>query len=279
MQKKPFLLTLILSVVFSSAFTQYYYRDLILTRQTFGLFQRLKEAGIKSVSLSSFEGNGQPTEGFKGGQEINNNYTQMNTSLESVVGGASLLISYFDSEGLLVKTIDTTDGASSLTEYFYSPKKQVLRIVNTATSKGQATEKEEHIWTYGTEGKPVKMFRVKNNTDTTLVSFILDEQGNIAEEKSVRKGFSLPSIYYYHDNEHRLTDIVTYNEKARRLLPVYIFDYNDMGLINSMLVVPEGSSDYQKWVYSYNDDGLKTEEKGYNKKKELVGRIEYRYDK
>jgi hypothetical protein len=46
-----------------------------------------------------------------------------------------------------------------------------------------------------------------------------------------------------------------------------------------MLVVPEGSNDYQKWLYEYDDKGLKTKESCFNKKKELMGRIEYSYNK
>jgi YD repeat-containing protein len=56
-----------------------------------------------------------------------------------------------------------------------------------------------------------------------------------------------------------------------------VFDYNDKGLINSMLVVPEGSSDYQRWQYTYNDAGLKIKETCMNKRKQIVGRIEYVY--
>ncbi len=44
-----------------------------------------------------------------------------------------------------------------------------------------------------------------------------------------------------------------------------------------MLTVPEGSDDYQKWNYTYNDDGLKIKETGYNKRKQLLGTIEYSY--
>jgi hypothetical protein len=238
--------------------------------------QRLKDAGVKTVILSSFESDGQPTEGFSGRQEINNNYTVMNTSTETVIGGVSLLISYFNAAGLLVKTVDTTDGAASVTEYFYNNKNQVERLVNNATSKGQATEKEEHTWNYGADGKPVRMLRVKNNNDTTYISFVTDESGNIAEENSVRKGIALPSFYYYY-TDNKLTDVVTYNIKAKRLLPVYVFDYNEMGLLNAMMVVPEGSDDYQKWNYTYNDDGLKVKESGYNKRKQLLGTIEYSY--
>ena len=57
------------------------------------------------------------------------------------------------------------------------------------------------------------MIKIKGETDTTIVNLIKDEKGNIIEEKSVRNGQSLPSIYYYYDNDGRLTDIVRYNKK------------------------------------------------------------------
>ncbi len=44
-----------------------------------------------------------------------------------------------------------------------------------------------------------------------------------------------------------------------------------------MLVVPEGTDNYQKWHYTYNEAGLKTKEACYNKRKQLLGRIEYEY--
>lgn len=276
---KTSLLSFILLVIAYPSFSQYYYKDLVVTRQIFGQMQRMKAAGVKSVVLSSFEADGQPTEGFTGSQQLNSSYTQMTTSTQSVTGDSSMLVSYFNAEGVLVKTVDTTDGAGSTTQYIYLDNKKVSRIINTATSRGQAVEREEHVWEYGSEGKPIKMLRIKNNIDTTVINYVLDEKGNVAEENPVRNGVKLPSIFYYHDGENRLTDIVMYNARAGRLLPVYVFDYNELGLLNSMMVVPEGSDDYQKWYYSYNDDDLKVKEVCFNKKKQMLGRIEYNYSK
>lgn len=276
---KTSLLSFILLVIAYPSFSQYYYKDLVVTRQIFGQMQRMKAAGVKSVVLSSFEADGQPAEGFAGSQQLNSSYTQMTTSTQSVTGDSSMLVSYFNAEGVLVKTVDTTDGAGSTTQYIYLDNKKVSRIINTATSGGQAVEREEHVWEYGSEGKPIKMLRIKNNIDTTVINYVLDEKGNVAEENPVRNGVKLPSIFYYHDGENRLTDIVMYNARAGRLLPVYVFDYNELGLLNSMMVVPEGSDEYQKWYYSYNDDDLKVKEVCFNKKKQMLGRIEYNYSK
>ncbi len=96
------------------------------------------------------------------------------------------------------------------------------------------------------------------------------------EEKPVRNGQSLPSVYYYYDNEGRLTDIVRYNQKAGRMLPDYVFEYNS-GHISSMLFVPNGSSDYQRWIYVYDANGLKSNETCYDKKRQVVVKIRYNY--
>jgi hypothetical protein len=58
-----------------------------------------------------------------------------------------------------------------------------------------------------------------------------------------------------------------------------VFEYNDDGKIKTMLVVPEGSDDYQKWYYEYNEAGLKMKETAYNKRKQVLGRVDYEYRK
>ena len=84
-------------------------------------------------------------------------------------------------------------------------------------------------------------------------------------------------FYYYYDDNKRLTDIVRYNVKARKLLPDYIFTYYAKGQLGSMLFVQEGSTDYNKWIYEYNEKGLRTKETCFTKQKELLGKIEYDY--
>ena len=44
-----------------------------------------------------------------------------------------------------------------------------------------------------------------------------------------------------------------YHEKAKRLLPDYMFEYEENGELSTMTVVPEGSSDYQKYYYKYDE--------------------------
>jgi YD repeat-containing protein len=263
-------------LLLSGTNAQYYYKDLVVPRQAGIQIQKYREQKIKAVKLNSYESDGQPTENFQGSQEVDQNFTRITTNLKSAISGSSQLISNFTPGGLLTKTLDSTDGSSSTTAYTYNGKGELSSMVNISVSAGSHQEKEEHIWNFK-NGQPESMFRIKNETDTTYIQFVRDDKGYVTEENSIRKGASLPSYYYYYDDTYRLTDIVSYNIKAKRLLPDYIFEYNQDGLYKTLMVIPEGSSDYQKWYYEYNN-GLKTTETVFNKKKQLLGKIEYHYD-
>jgi hypothetical protein len=236
-----------------------------------------KSQKIRSVKVTSLENNGERTQDFSGTQTISSDYKTVVTSFNTPMSGASELTTYFDDKGRIVKSVDTADGSYSESQYFYNDKNLLSRITNVSTSAGNKTETEDHLWMYNGNGQPEKMLRVKNTVDTTTVTFVLDESGNVAEENSVRRGTALPGFYYYFDNANRLTDIVSYNVKAKRLLPLYIFEYTQNNQLASMLVVPEGTDDYQKWVYEYNSAGLKIKETCLNKRKQVLGRIEYEY--
>jgi hypothetical protein len=47
--------------------------------------------------------------------------------------------------------------------------------------------------------------------------------------------------------------------------------------MTSLLAVQEGAASYQKWIYEYNDKGLRTKESCFSKERELLGHIEYQY--
>jgi hypothetical protein len=256
---------------------QFYYKDQVVTRQSMQQLQQFKTTKVKAVKLTSFEANGIVTEDFAGEQSVNNNYTLVTTFTKSRLSDSSELTTLYNVSGQLIKTIDTTDGYKSTTDYGYDAHNRLVSIVNLSLSKGQDTEKEQHVWTYTTKGIPEKMWKIKNNNDTTYITFIADEKDNIIEEHSARKGKLLPTLYYYYDEKNRITDIVRYNPRARRLLPDYIFEYDEEGRISSVIIVPESGSDYEKWFYSYFENGLKGQEACYNKRQELQGRIEYQY--
>lgn len=257
---------------------QYYYKDLVVTRQTAGQWKLYKDSKVKSVKLVSFEGDGQPSEGFVCDQDVTTDFSRITTHTRSSGTPDAWILAWYSPAGLPVKIEDTSDTYQSISEYQYDPEGHITAITNTSLeTDNHLKDVEQHLWHYDTQGKPSGMLKIKNGSDTTFVRFVKDEKGNIAEERAQRNKIDLPVLYYYYDSDNRLTDIVRYNVKAQRLLPTTIFEYDGGERPTSMLVVPEGSNDYQKWLYEYNDKGLKTKESCFNRKKELQGRIEYSY--
>ncbi|HUR12690.1 MAG TPA: hypothetical protein VM012_15040 [Flavitalea sp.] len=272
---KSHILFFVFLICTASAHAQFYYKDLLMPKQTSEQLQKYKTYKIRAIKATSSESNTGSADGIQVQQEFNQDYSTV-TTISRTPSNESHLLTTYNPSGLLIKSVDTTDGASSTTEYNYDPANQVSRVLNISASSGQAIEKEEHIWKYVNRA-PVSMWKIRNNRDTTYIDFILDEKGNIVEENSRRNNLSLIPYYYYYDDKGRLTDIVHYNPIAKRLLPDYIFEYDGSGKLRSMMVVPP-SGDYQKWMYSYDERGLKTKEAVYNKGRQLLGTVEYRYE-
>ena len=256
---------------------QYYYKDVTISRQTIATTAKYKTHKIRSVEVISYENNGERTEDFSGAQTISSDYTRITTSFNTPLSGQSELTAFYDNQGRLTKNIDTADGSYSESQYYYNSNGTLQKISNVSVSAGQKSEKEDHLWFYNSNGQPEKMLRIKNDVDTTYVTFVLDENGNVAEENSRRRNASMPAYFYYYDDKNRITDVVIYNDKAKRLLPLYVFEYTNNDLIKKMIVIPEGTDEYQTWVYEYNASGLKTKETAFDKRKRVLGRIEYQY--
>jgi hypothetical protein len=258
-------------------YSQYYHKDIVGPMQTVTQWKLLKQNSIHSVKVTSYEANNEPSEGFSLEQKLLDNYAKIETYTKTLQSGSSQLSSWYNADGLPTKTIDTSEDYRSTTTYEYKTDGKLSVINNTSTSAGQISSSEIHQWVYNAGGKPEKMLRVRNGNDTTVYTFVIDDKGNVVEEHGKRKGEQEPTIYYYYDDKGRLTDIVRYNVRAQRLLPTNVFSYNTAGNLAGMLLVPEGSNDYQRWYYDYDERGLKTRERAYNKKQELLGKVEFNY--
>jgi hypothetical protein len=258
---------------------QYYYRDLMSIAQNHRQHQVLKANKVNRITLYSFEASGEPTENFTCEQTLNNNFTQVKTLTNSQLSGKSLLTNYFNSVGQLYRSVDSSSESINTYLYEYDSIGRLMRIINSASAYGDKSKSNEsHDWIYDPSGRPEKMIKIKDNQDTSEVVFKVDNKGNVIEEESFRKSISQEKVYYYYDSLNRLTDIVRYNDKAKKLLPDYLFDYSPNNQITQMVTVQNGGIDYLTWRYAYDEKGLKTSERCYNKQKQLVGRIEYKYE-
>ncbi len=291
MLTKLFIGSALLIALGQSAMAQYYYKDLVVTEQTTARWKQFRENKVKSVRLSSTENDGAPTDGFAVDQDVTGDYSLISTHTRSKGSTESWLMAYYSSSGRPDKMIDTSDTYRSVSEYQYDEGGRLTVIINTSIETDNHVQAEEkHLWQYGADGRPSTMLKIRNGSDTTYVRFVQDDKGNIGEEHATRNKSEMPAVYYYYDAGNRLTDIVRYNLKAQRLLPDYVFEYvggdggangvsgHGGGKLASMLIVPEqGVNEYQKWIYQYNEKGLKIKETCFNKRKEMVGAVGYEY--
>lgn len=255
---------------------QYYYNDIVAPGEynQVALYSKNK---VAKVQLNSFEANSRPSEGFIGTVTPNAAYTKINSFTQSDITKASNISTDYNASGKIERSTDSS--AESVTQYSYQFNANgKLTLVSSVSRSidGRISQNETHNWLYNAADQPEKMIRVRNNSDTTIVQFKLDENKNVVEEASYRKNQLVDEVYYYYDESNRLTDVVRYNNKIKKLVPDFTFEYNEQGAIVQKMTVFQGT-DYLIWRYEYNAAGLKTRDLCYNKQKALVGRIEYNY--
>ncbi|MBS1627235.1 MAG: hypothetical protein JSR09_10905 [Bacteroidetes bacterium] len=269
----------ILIICSYTANAQYYYNDIISNIQSNKQYTLLKQNKIKKVVVNSFNADGSISNDFMLQQEFDIYWRKMITTSKTITGATSILTTTYENNK--VKRIEElTKGVQQKTEYIYDDAGKLKTI--SSTTKDTALKyqtSEAHIWQYNHNNQPEEMLKIKNGKDTTVVQFIYDEKGNIAEERWSNKGLLLEIYYYYYNNKTQLTDIVRFNQKVKKMLPDFLFDYDDKGNISEYTIIHMGNSNYNMWKYTYNAEGLKQEEDCYNKQKELVGKMSYTYSK
>jgi len=268
------------AIFFSLALqAQYYYKDIVGTKESSELIKTYISNKVSRVLLTSFDETNTKTEDFYVEQQFSLKDRSLKTITRSGVTNESILTTYFDQTGNVIKTVDSTELMKSVSIYTYDPAGQLASVFSTSSdSSMRTTQTEEHIWRYS-NGKVLSMLRIKNKVDTTYVSFVLDEKGNVIEELATRKGVKSEPVHYYYDDANRLTDVVRFNNKARRLLPEYMFEYSASNQVIQKITVPTNNSKYMIWRYQYNNQGLKVREAVYSKddKRKPLGKIEYQY--
>lgn len=275
---KILMLPLLLLICFTAP-AQYYYKDIVGTKETAQMIEAYKNNGVKRVLVNSYDAENTKVDDFFVEQVYSPASNTLRTISRSAGSPASVLSSYTDAAGRVVKTVDSTDNMTSTTLYNYNNDGTLASIKsNSSDTTKRLNETEEHLWFYQ-NGQVAQMLRIKNGIDTTFVQFKLDDKGNVIEERSTRRNIKSEPVYYYYDASNRLTDIVRFNNKARRLLPEYMFEYSPENRVIQKITVPANSSDYLIWRYQYDAGGLKTKEAVYNKAKELNGKIEYQYQR
>ena len=269
------------ALLISSALTQaqYYYKDIIGTAETNHQLKLYIATNVQSVVLKSFEPDGSVSDNFQVEQLLDKNAKTLKTVSHSGVTDESVLLSFFDDSSRVIKTMDTSGTSFNAAAYTYNGAGKLLSLKSfSGDTLKTGSETEDHQWTYNGKGQPVQMLRIINNTDTTVIKFQTDDNGNIIQETPYKKGKSGDPVYYYYDGKNQVTDIVRYNYKLKKLLPDYMFEYSDAGQVIQKITVPSNkAAQYLIWRYQYDSKGLKAREACFNKDKQLTGKIEYAY--
>jgi len=259
-----------------NGYGQYYYKDIFSNNQLLAEMVVLKEQKIRTVKVTGLDDDGRPSDGFTVEKQINRNYTEVETFTRSAATGPSLFTSRFTKDGLLVQTVDSSDLAVNTSNYTYDDNNRIKSIrshIHSSDDDFTNEITETHNYEYDERGLLQRMYRIKNGRDTSLILFSPDEKNNVSIEKDTKSG---TTYYYYYDSKNRLTDVVHMNPFTQKMLPDYVFEYNNAGLITQMTSTEEGGSYYYIWKYTYSN-GLRVREKCYSKERRLLGTIEYEY--
>lgn len=275
---------LVVSIIFSSAVSgQYYYNDITGTQETNRQMQTYLANKVRTVTAGGTDQRGMKATDFSEFHEVKENGKALKAT--SIINlNRSVIYSRFDGQNRVISMSDSSSEVQSNTIYEYDAAGKITRVQNIVSdSANDFNQTETHIWIYNEKGKPEKMWRIitgsgNNTADSLEIRFVTDEQGNTAEERTFRRGRETGYLYYYYDEKNRLSDIVRYNSKLKKLLPDLMFEYDEQDrVVQKITTTSSLNLGYLIWRYIYNDKGLKTKEALFNKDKELTGKIEYSY--
>ena len=275
MKKLPLL---ILLLFYFAANSQYYYKDIVAAADISRLMKIYSANNIKKITAKGITPEGSPSSEFSEMGEVNGTTLKVTTNNNKAI---STLKFNFNDRGQLISSVDSAINVKGTSTYTYDANGKIISISNSATdadSSGDFSQTEVHQYIYK-DGKLDKMWRIINKADSLEVRFVTDEHGNVIEERNFRRGVLADPIYYYYDDRNRLTDIVRFNYKANRLLPDYLFEYDDNDRVIQKITTTSGNNlGYLTWRYLFDEKGLKTKEALFNKDKQLQGRIDYSYN-
>lgn len=265
---------------FHFSYSQYYYKDLAAAADIMQLMKTYATQNVRKANAAGITPQGTASADFSETHEVSPDGLSL-TLTTRINQTTSKIIYRFNNRYQLLSTRDSSSGILSISNYSYDSAGNIITISNNISDPDTIhnfSQSEVHIYTYK-NGKPEKMWRIINKTDSLEIRFALDEKGNVIEERNYKRNNPGDPLYYYYDDRNRLTDIVRYNYKAKRLLPDYLFEYDDSNRVIQKITT--GSSQnlgYLIWRYLYNEKGLKTKEALFNKEKQLQGRIDYSYN-
>jgi hypothetical protein len=257
---------------------QYYYKDIISNKEIQKENQKIKTANIHQIKIKSYEPGGETTEDFFCEKKYSKDYRSVQLTTKTPETGASTMISKYDTCGYLLETYDSSELVVTQNKMLYDSLSRLTKIVSVSKSHDEdfiSEIIEEHLYTYDEGTNPKSLVIIKNQKDTNLILFYLDENNRLSIEKDTKTAFK---YYYYYDQSGRLTDIVHSNAYTQQPIADYIFDYQADGELAGMTNAVGNKNNTLIWRYDY-ENGLRIKERAFNADKKFLGKVEYEYIK
>lgn len=274
------LIALFLPLTFFSAgvFGQFYYKDIFSVQLTASEQSACATAKVKKITLKSLDEQGEPKKDFFCEKKLSKDFRKNTVLTRTLVEGKSMMITTFNQKGYPLQTYDSTDHLVKKTTYTYNHDTVLLNITTESVSKDDdfiSTLKEAHHYQYDPNGKLTALDVIIEGKPSTTIIFAYDESGNIGIEKNSTTGIV---YYYYYDEQNRLTDVVHNSDVLEKLVLDHQFTYDDAGNITRQITTERGRNSFIVWKYTY-DGQLKTQDELYTMNGDLLGQIEYSYDR
>ncbi len=280
MKKQFSILFILLFFFIVNVFSQFYYSDIVSVKNTNTNYSLHKANKVKSITVKNVTQQTEDENAFAIKEIFKKNWQEKVTQANLPNGSERTFTTTFSNDKIARKDDDGLN-VNSLIRYEYDANSRLTAIRTSSVDTSAEFSDgffEKHLFYYDAQGIPTKMFKIKNNTDTTTVLFIKDEVNNIGEERWYRKNELIETYYYYYNEKKQLTDIVRFNAKYEKMLPEFLFEYNENNQVMQMTQIPFGSSNYTVTKYTYDEKGLKTLEKIFTKRGDLLNKIEYVYE-
>jgi len=257
---------------------QFYLNDIIGLKISQEKYQLMRKNKIKKITANSIEADGSSTKGFILTQELQTDGKKMITSIANAASPLEKITNTYELSKLK-RTIVNKSSIETRTDYGYDEKGLLNKIISTTIDSVQKTPiSETHIWYYQPNGVPFRMIKSGDGIDTVTVDFLTDSTGLIIEEYWFKRGKKIETYYYYY-TKNLLTDVVRFNIKANRLIPDYVYEYNQENQLTNMIQVSFNGSAVVHWTYTYHSSGLRETETARDKEKKIIAKITYSFEK
>ncbi|MEN9458066.1 MAG: hypothetical protein RL135_640 [Bacteroidota bacterium] len=262
----------------NSLWGQFYLNDIIGLKVSQEKYQLMRKNKIKKITANSIEADGSNTKGFLLSQELQTDGKKMVSTIANLSSPLEKITNIYELSKLK-RTFVNRASIETKTEYSYNENGLLNKVVSTTIDSVQKTPISEiHLWQYQANGLPSKMIKLTDGMDTVQVEFVADSTGLVIEEYWFKKGKKIESYYYYYSN-NQLTDVVRFNLKANRLIPDYVYEYNQQNQLINMIQVSFNGSAVVHWTYTYHANGLRETETARDKEKNIIAKIIYNFER